>query len=87
MTLYLSNILNKLINDNNLYETIVNILFFIILEKKQPIYEENIKKNVIEILLINTDISSLELEEYLNLKFTVGINYIFSLNNILSALL
>ena len=76
----LSNILNKLINDNNLYETIVNILFFIILEKKQPIYEENIKKNVIENLLNNTDISSLELEEYLNLKFTDGINYNFSLN-------
>ena len=78
----LSNILNKLINDNNLYETIVNILFFIILEKKQPIYEENIKKNVIENLLNNTDISSLELEEYLNLKFTDGINYNFSLNKL-----
>ena len=71
-----------MINDNNLYETIVNILFFIILEKKQPIYEENIKKNVIENLLNNTDISSLELEEYLNLKFTDGINYNFSLNKL-----
>lgn len=78
----LSNILNKLINDNDLYDAIVNILFFIILEKKQPIYEENVKKNVIENLLNNTDISSLELEEYLNLKFTDGINYNFSLNKL-----
>ncbi|MFR5904612.1 MAG: tetratricopeptide repeat protein [Bacilli bacterium] len=41
-----------------------------------------LKKNVIENLLNNTDISSLELEEYLNLKFTDGINYNFSLNKL-----
>ena len=77
-----SNSLNKLINENNLYETIINILFFIILEKKQPIYEENIKKNIIESLLNNTNISGAELEEYLNLKFTEGINYNYSLNKL-----
>lgn len=77
-----SNKLNKLITNNNLYEGIVNILFFIILEKKQPLYEENIKKNIIENLLNNTDISSLELEEYLNIKFTDGINYNYSLNKL-----
>lgn len=77
-----SNNLNKLINENNLYETIINILFFIILEKKQPIYEENIKKNIIESLLNNTNISGAELEEYLNLKFTEGINYNYSLNKL-----
>ena len=47
-------------------------------ENRIKFYEENIKKNVIENLLNNTDISSLELEEYLNLKFTDGINYNFS---------
>lgn len=74
--------LNKLIKENNLYEAIINILFFVILEKKQPIYEENIKKNIIENLLNNTNISGVELEEYLNLKFTEGINYNYSLNKL-----
>lgn len=74
--------LGTLIKDNNLYEFISNILFFIILDKKQPIYEENIKKEIIETLLNNTDISGIELEEYLNLKFTEGVNYTYSLNNL-----
>ena len=79
----LTNLLGTLIKDNNLYEFISNILFFIILDKKQPIYEENIKKEIIETLLSNTDISSIELEEYLNLKFTEGVNYTYSLNNLI----
>ena len=78
----LSNLLGILLKDNNLYEFISNILFFIILDKKQPIYEENIKKEIIETLLSNTDISSNELEEYLNLKFTEGVNYTYSLNKL-----
>ncbi|MBQ8192650.1 MAG: sel1 repeat family protein [Bacilli bacterium] len=78
----LSSNLNNLITNNNLYEAIVEILFFIILEKKQPIYEENIKKEIIENILSNTDISSNELEEYLNLKFNEGINYNYSLKKL-----
>ena len=78
----LTNLLGTLIKNNNLYEFICNTLFFIILDKKQPIYEENIKKEIIETLLSNTDISSIELEEYLNLKFTEGVNYTYSLNNL-----
>jgi len=74
--------INNLIINNNLYEALIEILFFIILEKKQPIYEENIKKEIIENLLNNTDISSNELEEYLNLKFNEGINYNYSLKKL-----
>lgn len=77
-----TNNINNLIKSDNLYETIINILFFVILEKKQPIYEEDIKKEIIENLLSNTDISSKELEEYLNLKFTEGINYNYSLKKL-----
>ena len=78
----LSTNINNLITNNNLYEALIEILFFIILEKKQPIYEENIKKEIIENLLSNTDISSNELEEYLNLKFNEGINYNYSLKEL-----
>lgn len=74
-----SNNLTLLINDNNLYEALVNILFFVILDKKQPIFEDNLKKEIIENLLSNTSISPLELEKYLNLKFSEGINYNYSL--------
>lgn len=80
----LINNLNTLLNNNNLYEAISNILFFIILEKKQPIYEENMKKEIIETLLNNTNISPSELEEYLNLKFTEGTNYNYSLNKLVN---
>lgn len=73
------NILN-LINNNDLYNALVQILFFIILNKKQPQYEEDIKKEIIENLLTNTLVSPSELEEYLKLKFSEGINYNYSLN-------
>lgn len=77
-----TNNLNILLKNNNIYEAIVNLLFYIILEKKQPIYEEDIKKEIIENLISNTNISSIELEEYLNLKFTEGVNYNHSLNKL-----
>lgn len=80
----LSTNINILINNNNLYEAIISILFFVILEKKQPIYEENIKKEIIENILSNTSISSNELEEYLNLKFNEGINYNYSLKKLIA---
>lgn len=80
----LTNSIKEFINNNNLYEAITNLLFFIILEKKQPIYEDNIKKEIIENILNNTKISSSELEEYLKLKFTEGINYNYSLKSLAS---
>ena len=67
--------LYSLINGNKLYECLIEILFYIILEFKQPIYVEDIKKNSIEKLLMNTNISSNELLEYLNLKYIEGANY------------
>ena len=80
VTKELSSKLLSLINENNIYEALAEILFFIILDKKQPIYEENIKKEIIENLLTNTLVAPQELEEYLNLKFSEGINYNYSLN-------
>ena len=80
VTKELSSKLLSLINENNIYEALAEILFFIILDKKQPIYEENIKKETIENLLTNTLVAPQELEEYLNLKFSEGINYNYSLN-------
>ena len=79
VSLNLINNLKNFIDSNNLYETICEILFYIILEKKQPLYEDNIKRLKIENLLENTLISVSELEEYLTLKFREGINYHYTL--------
>lgn len=78
----LSSNLLYLISNNNLYEALTQILFFIILDKKQPIYEDNLKKEIIENLLNNTLVSPKELEEYLNLKLSEGINYNYSLTTL-----
>ena len=48
------NKLKNLITNNNYYESITEILFYIILEKKQPIYIENLINETIENILINT---------------------------------
>lgn len=76
------NKLNKLINNNKYYDSITEILFYIILEKKQPIYIENIINETIENILINSNISINDLENFLNLQFKDGINYIYSLKEL-----
>lgn len=78
------NQLNNLVTNNNYYEAITEILFYIILEKKQPIYIENIINETIENILINTNISINDLENFLNLHFKDGINYIYSLKKLSS---
>ena len=74
-----SNKLYSLINDGKLYECFVEILFYVILDFEQPIYVEDIKRNSIDKLLMNTNISSSELLEYLNLKYMEGANYNYML--------
>lgn len=74
--------LTPLITSNNYYESIIELLFYIILEKKQPIYIENIINETIENILINTNISLNDLENFLNIHFKDGINYIYSLKEL-----
>lgn len=71
------NIKNK-INDS-LYEAFCEILFYIVLEKKQPIYIDNLVKDAIENILNKTNISMNDLEKFLNIQFMDGINYIYSI--------
>ena len=77
-----TNKLNKLITEKKYYETIIEILFYIILEKKQPIYIETIINETIENILIDTNISINDLENFLNLQFKDGVNYIYSLKEL-----
>lgn len=82
VSLEVSDSIYSKICDGNLYEALVYILFYIILEKKQPVYEEDKKKDVIENLLAQSKISSSDLEEYLKLKFCEGSNYYLSLKKL-----
>lgn len=77
-----TNNINKLINQNNYYECIIEFIFYIILEKKQPIHIDNIVNETIENILNNTNISINDLDHFLNIQFKDGINYIYSLKEL-----
>ena len=69
----------ELIKNENHYELLVEMLFYAILEKKQPLYEDEKVKNVVETILQNTDISVKDLENFLLLELNEGINFSHSL--------
>ena len=60
--------INNYIENNNYYEAFINLLFYAILENKQPIFDE---------VIIN--INEYELKEYLKINLYEGISYINSL--------
>ena len=70
------------IESGNYYEAICNILFFIILEKKQPLYESDLVLETIEEILNNTNMSVNDLKRYLEIDFKEGINFIPSLKKL-----
>ena len=74
--------LNELLKENKIYEGLVEELLFIVLEKKQPLYESTLKKELIENVFNDTNISLKDLESYLALKLNEGINYDYSLKQL-----
>ena len=74
-----TNKLSLLINDGKIYECLVEELVFIVLHKKQPVYEDELKVEVFEDVLNDTSISSIDLQEYLSLKLREGINFDYSM--------
>ena len=77
-----TNKLSLLINDGKIYECLVEELLFIVLHKKQPVYEEELKVEVFEDVLNDTSISSIDLQEYLSLKLREGINFDYSMRSL-----
>jgi len=78
---YLTNF-KKLLNEENYYSLIIEFLFYAILEKKQPLYEDEKNKNIVETILQNTDISVIDLQNFLLLELNEGINFSHSLLNL-----
>lgn len=74
--------LYKYIKENKICECITELLFYIILEHKQPIYKEKIIKETIENILTKTNISVNDLEKFLSLNFKDGINYTYELKQL-----
>ena len=70
------------IDKKDYYEAICNILFYIILEKKQPLYESDLVIETIEEILKNTNMSVNDLKKYLEIGFKEGINFIPSLKRL-----
>ena len=70
------------IKSNNYYQALSLILFFIILDKKQPIYEEEEIKETLENISRNTNISINDLKKFLEIKFKEGISLIPSLKKL-----
>lgn len=74
--------LYKQISQNKTYQTLCDILIYIVLEKKQPIYTETSQKEIIENILNSTNISVIELEKFLKLQMQDGINYTHALKKL-----
>lgn len=70
------------IKNNNYYDSFTNMLFFIILEKKQPLKNSDLINETIEDILNNTNISINDLKNYLEIQFKEGISLIPSLKKL-----
>ena len=71
--------IDMFLKNEDYYSMFVELLFYIVLYKKQPLYESDLKKEVMESILNDTYISCSGLQEYLVLKLRESINYDYSL--------
>lgn len=74
----------RLIKDNKIYDVICEILLYIVLEKKQPVYVSETNREIFESLLNNTNISMRDLEKFMTIQLQDGINYTYSLKKLAS---
>ena len=74
--------INEFIKKEKIYESICELLLFIVLEKKQPIYIDKTRREIFENMLNNTNISMNDLEQFLKIQLKDGINYTYSLKKL-----
>ncbi len=78
----LSNLLYKYLDENNLYYFLAQVLFYVILEKKQPIYVDNSLNDIIEKNIYDTNISVEDIQEFINIQLNSGIWSIRGINEL-----
>lgn len=69
----LSNILYTNLQNNHLYNFFAEVLFYTVLEKKQPIHIDESLNNIIEQKIYETNISVKDIEDFINIQLTSGI--------------
>jgi len=75
-------VFKSLMNENRYYECFCEMLMYAILDKKQPLFENEQTKNIIETLLDHTEISALDLQNFLLLELNEGANFTHSIMNL-----
>ncbi len=65
--------LYKNLLSNNLYNFLAEVLFYTVLDKKQPIFIDETLNNIIEKKIYDTNISINDIEDFINIQLTSGI--------------
>ncbi len=73
VSIVLSSELYENLESNNLYDFIVKVLFYVILEKKQPIHIDEKLNDVIEKNIYDTNISVNDIQEFIKIQLNSGI--------------
>lgn len=73
VSIELSNKLYQDLENNNLYDFIVQVLFYVILEKNQPIRINEQFDNIIEKNIYDTNISVNDIQEFIKIQLNSGI--------------
>lgn len=74
--------ISNILNEEDYYSFLVEILLHIVLKNKQPLYEVDKVKDKIEELLNDSYVSYKGIEEYLSLKLKESINYEYTLKKL-----
>lgn len=82
VTNQLSKTLHDYLESKNLYYFMCEILFYTIIEKKQPIYVDSSINQFIEKSIYNTNISSAEIEQFIQIQLNSGIWSIRGINEL-----
>ena len=78
----LSKKLQGYLNTKKYYNFFVEVLFFAVLDKVQPVYKENVINGVIEKNLVNTNVSVTDVKNFMQLQLNSGIWSIRELNEL-----
>jgi len=73
VSMTLSKKLYEYLESNNLYYFLVQVLFYVILDKKQPIYMNKELDNVIETSIYDTNISVNDIQDFIKIQLNSGI--------------
>lgn len=73
VSIILSNELYKSLEENNLYDFMAQVLFYVILDKKQPIYINEQLNDIIEKSIYDTNISFNDIQDFIKIQLNSGI--------------